>query len=73
VELYGANHYGVNGRGGGAFYRAREVVEVRGGGRPVKWRLTLMILTHKGEGEEGWRQLSRENEGGRVAVQFGFI
>jgi hypothetical protein len=42
VELDGEKHCGANGRGGGAFYRARE--EGRGYGRPTKWRLTLTVL-----------------------------
>jgi hypothetical protein len=39
VELDGEDRCGANGRGEGAFYKAREAVEGRGGGRPVKWRI----------------------------------
>jgi hypothetical protein len=36
VELDGENHCGVNGRVGGAFYRAGEAVEGRGSGDEVE-------------------------------------
>jgi hypothetical protein len=55
VELDGANCCGVNGQGRCAFYRVGEVMQGRGGGRSVKWRLTPTVLMLKGVGEEGRR------------------